>query len=61
MKQRIKKIVEVILIMVATISFVLMGAEKADGTMCYAWSFGWFAASAACGLIIYLMNRRAAK
>lgn len=46
MKKTIKKIVEAILTIIACVSFVLMCGEKADGSICFAWNFGWLASLA---------------
>ena len=46
MKKTIKKLVEVILTIVACTSFILMCAEKPDGGICLPWNLGWMAALA---------------
>ena len=43
MKKTIKKLVEVILTIIACTSFILMCAEKPDGGICLPWSLGWLA------------------
>lgn len=43
MKKAIKKIVEVILTIVACASFVLMFGETEDGSICLPWSLGCIA------------------
>jgi hypothetical protein len=46
MKKSIKKIVEVILTIIACVSFILMVAERPDGGICLPWNLGWMAALA---------------
>ena len=46
MKKTIKKLVEVILTIIACTSFILMTAETQDGSVCVLWNFGWMAALA---------------
>lgn len=46
MKKTIKKLVEVILTIIACTSFILMCAEKPDGGICLTWNMGWMAALA---------------
>ena len=46
MKKKVKKIVEVILTIIACLSFVLMTGETTDGSVCLLWNFGWMAALA---------------
>ena len=43
MKKSIKKIVEVILAIIACLSFVLMCAERPDGSACPLWTIGCMA------------------
>ena len=42
----IKKLVEVILIIIACLSIILMCAETPDGGICLTWNLGWMAALA---------------
>lgn len=46
MKQAIKKIIEVILTIIACVSFILMFGERVDGSFSLAWNGGWMAALA---------------
>ena len=42
----IKQIGKVILVIIACVAFVLMGAETNDGGICLPWTLGWLAALA---------------
>lgn len=44
MKKAIKKIIVVILTIIACLSFNLMCAERPDGSVCLPWTLGWMAA-----------------
>lgn len=46
MKQIIKKIYKLTLMVIACLSFILMCAETADGGICLPWNLGWMAALA---------------
>lgn len=46
MKTTTKKITKALLTIVACVSFVLMCAERPDGSVSLIWSFGWLAAFA---------------
>ena len=46
MKKTIKKLVEVILTIIACTSVILICAEKSDGGICLPWNLGWMAALA---------------
>ena len=46
MKKVVKKAVEVILTIIACVSFILMYAETPDGGICLPWNLGWMAAFA---------------
>lgn len=46
MKKAIKKLVEIILTIIAGISLILACAEKSDGGICLPWNLGWMAAFA---------------
>jgi hypothetical protein len=56
MKKTIKKIIEVILTIIACISFVLMFGERPDGSANLPWTFGWMAALAICAKILEKMG-----
>ena len=56
MKKTIKKLVEVILTIIACTSFVLMVAEKPDGGICLPWNLGWMAALAVSAFILDKMG-----
>lgn len=43
MKKAIKKLVEIILTIIAGISLILACAETTDGTISMTWSLGWMA------------------
>ena len=42
----VKKIIIAIVTIIACVSFVLMVAERPDGSICLPWSLGWMAALA---------------
>ena len=44
MKKVVKKAVEVILTIIACVSFILMYAETPEGGICLPWNLGWMAA-----------------
>lgn len=44
MKKVVKKAVEVILTIIACVSFILMSAERPDGSCCLPWTLGWLSA-----------------
>ena len=44
MKKVVKKIIEVILTIIACVSFVLMCGERPDGSIDLPWTLGWLAA-----------------
>ena len=44
MKKSIKKIIEAVLTIIACLSFILMCAERPDGSICLPWTLGWLAA-----------------
>lgn len=44
MKKVVKKAVEVILTIIACVSFILMTAERPDGSCCLPWTLGWLSA-----------------
>lgn len=44
MRKVIKKIIEVILTIIACVSFVLMCGERPDGSICLPWTLSWLAA-----------------
>ena len=48
MKKTIKKIVEVILTIIAVIAFVLMTGESSNPSMQVMWTLGWAAVLAGC-------------
>lgn len=52
MKSTTKKIVEVILKIVFSISLILMCAEKEDGSIGILWSLGWMAALVISSLLL---------
>ena len=56
MKKSIKKIVEVILAIVFCIAFVLMFAEKKDGSICLPWTLGCIATLAISAKILDKMG-----
>lgn len=56
MKKAIKKFIEVILTIIACLSFVLMVGEKADGTPCVAWTLGCLAVLVISGYILGRMG-----
>lgn len=56
MKKVIKKTIEVILIIIACLSFILMCAERPDGSICLTWSLGWLAALAVSATLLDRMG-----
>lgn len=56
MKKTIKKLVEVILTIIACTSFILMCAEKPDGGICLPWNLGWMAALAVSSILLDKMG-----
>ena len=46
MKQIVRKIYKVTLMVIASLSFILMCAETTDGGICLPWNLGWMAAFA---------------
>ena len=56
MKKTIKKIIEVILTIIAGLSFILMIAERPDGSMCLPWTLGWMAALAVSAILLDKMG-----
>lgn len=56
MKKYIKKIVEVILTIIACVSFILMVAERPDGGICLPWNLGWLAALAVSAILLDKMG-----
>jgi hypothetical protein len=52
MKKSVKKIVEVILTIIAVTSMILMCAEKPDGGICLPWTLGWMAALAVSAILL---------
>jgi hypothetical protein len=43
MKKAVKKISMAVLTITACVSFILMVAERPDGSVCLPWSLGWLA------------------
>lgn len=56
MKQKVKKIIEVILTIIAGVSFVMLFAEKPDGSINLPWSLGWAAALLVSGSLLNKMG-----
>lgn len=56
MKKSVKKFIEVILTIIACVSFCLMCAERPDGSMCLPWSLGWLAALTISSIILDKMG-----
>ena len=56
MKKSVKKFIEVILTIIACVSFCLMCAEKPDGSICLPWSLGWLAALTISAIILDKMG-----
>ena len=56
MKKTIKKLVEVILTIIACTSLILMCAEKPDGGICLPWNLGWMAALAVSSILLDKMG-----
>ena len=56
MKKTIKKIIEAILTIIACLSFILMCAERPDGSICLPWNLGWLAALAVSAILLDKMG-----
>ena len=56
MKKTIKKIIMVILTIIADLSLVLMTAEQPDGSINFPWTFGWLAALLVCAGLLDKMG-----
>ena len=56
MKKVVKKAVEVILTIIACVSFILMTAERPDGSCCLPWTLGWLSALVVSSLILDKMG-----
>ena len=56
MKKVVKKAVEVILTIIACVSFILMTAERPDGSCCIPWTLGWLSALVVSSLILDKMG-----
>lgn len=56
MRKSVKKTIEVILTILACVSFVLMVAERPDGSVCLPWTLGWLAVFAICAKILERMG-----
>ena len=56
MRKSVKKTIEVILAILACVSFVLMVAERPDGSVCLPWTLGWLAVLAICAKILERMG-----
>lgn len=56
MKKSIKTIIKVILTIVACLSFILMSAERQDGSACLPWSLGCMAAFAISAILLDKMD-----
>jgi len=56
MKKTIKKIIEAILTIIACLSFILMCAERPDGSICLPWSLGWLSAFTISAIILDKMG-----
>ena len=56
MKKTIKKLVEVILTIIACTSFILMCGEKPDGGICLPWNLGWLTALAVSSILLDKMG-----
>ena len=52
MKKSVKKIVEVILTIIAVTSMIFMCAEKPDGGICLPWTLGCMAALAVSAILL---------
>ena len=52
MKKVVKKAVEVILAIITCVSFILMTAERPDGSCCIPWTLGWLSALVVSSLIL---------
>lgn len=56
MKKVVKKVVEVILTIIAVVSFILMTAERPDGSISLTWSLGWLSALVVSSIILDKMG-----
>ena len=56
MKKVVKKAVEVILTIIACVSFILMTAERPDGSCCIPWTLGWLSALVVSSLLLDKMG-----
>lgn len=56
MKKTIKKIIEAILTIIACLSFILMCAERPDGSICLPWTLGWLASLVVSSLLLDKMG-----
>lgn len=56
MKKVVKKAVEVILTIIACVSFILMTAERPDGSCCLPWTLGWLSALVVSSIILNKMG-----
>ena len=56
MKKLVKKAVEVILAIIACVSFILMTAQRPDGFCCLPWTLGWFSALVVSSLLLDKMG-----
>lgn len=56
MKKVVKKIIEVILTIIACVSLILMCAEKPDGSICLPWTLGWLSALVVSGWLLDKMG-----
>ena len=56
MKKVVKKSVEVLLIIIASVSFILMNAQRPDGFCCLPWNLGWFSALVVSSLLLNKMG-----
>ena len=56
MKKVVKKAVEVILTIIACVSFILMTAERPDGSCCLPWTLGWLSALVVSSISLYKMG-----
>lgn len=56
MKKVIKKLVEVILTIIACVSFILMCAENPDGSINLPWTLGWLSALVVSGWLLDKMG-----
>lgn len=56
MKKVVKKSVEVILTIIACVSFILMTADRPDGSCCLPWTLGWLSALVVSSIILDKMG-----